>query len=544
MTSITDIPDEMTADEFWELFGRREHAGLDFKRGVSSGLLTVIPAMAMTVGGLIVHGVDDDRSIVGCPLSQRTQDRINRFANECDVEVRIRSVLVDGAELTITSVPEVRRRIVTTPDGRLLRRVGGDSLPLRGDAHRRFVVARSEHPGEEEVLRRFDAGKFDLDLVNRALEAERRKPIKRSSLPRALVDLRVAEPAGGATEIRVFRAAAVLFAADPSEHVPGARVQFVRRTGVGPEPGPTSGRTDIRGPLPHVVERCLKLIADHTRRFEAVVDVRRETIAEYPREVLRETVVNALAHRDYGLAGTTVDITVWDDRVEVTSPGPLPGHITVENIRTEHYSRNPRIMGVLKTMGLVEEYGDGVDLMFRGMESRLLEPPAFDASPDSVTVTLRNRALVNVEEQIWLQLFADHAMTVEERLALATARAEGYITPRRLRELKPGVDASAVLAGAAAKGLLNRIGVRGGARYVLSDEVVLRTGAAGISARSRQQQTLLDEIGRRGSISTAEGAKLLNEQTRVVRDLLNDLVRAGLARAEGQTRARRYHPAD
>ena len=72
---------------------------------------------------------------------------------------------------------------------------------------------------------------------------------------------------------------------------------------------------------------------------------------------------------------------------------------------------------------------------------------------------------------------------------------------------------------------------------------MLRTGGAGIQARSRQQQTLLDEIGRRGSISTVEGVKLLDKPMTVVRNLLNDLVRSGLARAEGQTRARRYYPA-
>ena len=46
--------------------------------------------------------------------------------------------------------------------------------------------------------------------------------------------------------------------------------------------------------------------------------------------------MNALAHRDYGLKGATVDITVWDDRIEVRSPGPLPGHITIDNMRDEH----------------------------------------------------------------------------------------------------------------------------------------------------------------------------------------------------------------
>jgi len=539
-----ELPGELSVDQFWEYFGRREHTGLDFKRGVNRGLLVVIPAMAMTSGGCVVHGVDDNRSIVGCPLTQGTQDRILRYAAECDVPVQVGSIRVGGTELTITFVPEITGRIVTTPDGRLVRRVGGDSLPLRGDALQRFVLARSERSGEEEALADFEADEFDLDLVNQALDGDGRGPVDRSGLERALTDLRVAKRRRGTSPIRVLRAAAVLFSKDPSNHVSGATVQFVRRAGVGPGPGPASVRSEIRGPLPRLLEQTLALIAENTRRFEAVTDMRRETIPEYPTEVLREAVANALAHRDYGLVGATVDVTVWDDRVEVTSPGPLPGHITSQNMRTEHYSRNRRIMGVLKTMGLVEEYGEGVDLMFRGMESRLMESPMFAATPDSVTVTLRSRARVDIEDQIWLQLFRDHAMTVEERLALVTARSEGSVTPRRLRELMADVDAGSVLLGAAAKGLLTRVGVRGGAHYVLSDEVVLRAGATGIQARSRQQQLLLDEIGRRGSLSTVEGSSLIGAPIAVVRNLLNDLVRAGLARAEGRTRARRYYPPD
>ncbi|MYC85166.1 MAG: hypothetical protein F4X18_06535 [Acidimicrobiia bacterium] len=537
-----ELPEELSVDQFWGFFGRREHTGLDFKRGVNRGLLVAIPAMAMTSGGYVVHGVDDDRSIVGCPLTQTTQDRILRYASECDVQVHVRSIRVGGTELTITSVPEIAGRIVTTPDGRLVRRVGGDSLPLRGDALRRFVLARSEYPGEEEIVPHFNADDFALDMINQALRADGREPVGLAGLERALVDLRVAKPAQGTSGPLVLRAAAILFCKDPAEHVSGATVQFVRRAAVGPGPAPTTRRAEIKGPLPRLLEECLAMIGDNTRRFEAVMGVRREVIPEYPTQVLREAVANALAHRDYGLVGATVDITVWDDRVEITSPGPLPGHITPDNIQTEHYSRNRRIMGVLKTMGLVEEYGEGVDLMIRGMESRLMERPVFSANPDSVTVTLRSRALVGVEDQAWLQLFADHSMTVEERLALVTARSEGAVTPRRLRALRAGTDASAVLAGAVAKGLLTRVGVRGGARYVLSDEVVLRAGTTGIQARSRQQQLLLDEIGRRGSLSTVEGAELVGEQLGVVRNLLNDLVRAGLARAEGRTRARRYYP--
>ena len=86
-----------------------------------------------------------------------------------------------------------------------------------------------------------------------------------------------------------------------------------------------------------------------------------------------------------------------------------------------------------------------------------------------------------------------------------------------------------------------RVGQRGGTRYRLSDEIVRRAGSGAAELQDRKRQMLLDEIRRRGSISTAEGARLLDEHSGAVRNLLNQLVRAGLARAEGRTRARRYY---
>jgi hypothetical protein len=101
----------------------------------------------------------------------------------------------------------------------------------------------------------------------------------------------------------------------------------------------------------------------------------------------------------------------------------------------------------------------------------------------------------------------------------------------------------ALLRGAVAKGLLVRTGHAGGAKYELSQEVVMRAGASGVEAQSRKRQTLLDEVQRRGSLSTAEGAELLDEDQVLVRHLLNDLAAAGQVIARGQTRARRYYPA-
>lgn len=540
--NYSDIPDELQVQEFWELFGNLEHEELDFKRRVSDSILNTIPAMAMTNGGIIVHGISDDRRIVGCSLSQKTANRINQRAHECGVEVGTRSIKVGGIELTLTSVPEIRGRIVTTPDGRLLRRSGGDSRPLRGDALAWFVRSRLELSGEDEPVQGFGPADLHMPSMNQVLRAEERSPIPRPQAFKTLADLRVAEVGPSSTEIRPLRAAVVLFGKDPERFIPRATVQLVRREGVGPGPGPTLERTECSGPLAATLDECLTFIARHTKRFEVVVGTTRNHLPEYPAPVLREAVINALAHRDYNLTGATVDITIWDDRIEIKSPGPLPGHVTVENIRDEHLSRNPRIMRILKTLGLVEEYGEGVDRMFQEMEERLMEPPIFSDSGHSVTVTLLNRSLGEVEDQVWLSLLGSYRLTAQERHALVLARREGNVTPRQVRERLPSDDAGAILAGCVTKGLLVRVGKRGGTRYILSDEVVLRVGATAMEAQSRKQQTLLDEMKRLGSLATVEGARILGEDRIAVRHLLNDLVRAGLARAEGRTRARRYYP--
>ena len=538
---LGDVPRQLAADEFWGLFGRLEHEQLDFKRGVPKDVRDTIAAMAMTRGGLIIHGVDDSRNIVGCPLSQNTQDRIARIASECGVDVQIREIIVGGLELTICAVPEIRGRIVTTPDGRLLRRVGGDSQPMRGDGMARFVREREHRAGEDEPIPTARASAFDLAAVNQVLAADGRPAVERNRMDRALTDLGVAVPAPPPLEPSVLRAAAVLFAIEPRDFIRGAAVQLVRRVGIGPGPGPSSAREECSGPLAETVDCCLSFLVRHTRRFESVTGTRRDILPEYPEAVLREAVMNALAHRDYGLDGATVDITVWDDRIEVRSPGPLPGHITIDNLRDEHYSRNPRIMRILKTMGLVEEYGEGIDRMYREMESRLMEPPAFEATASSVTVTLRNRFLVEVEDQVWLMHLGREDLTASERRALVAARRNGAVTPRELREIAPEADAGAVLAGAVNKGLLARIGQRGGSRYVLAEDVVLRAGSAGMAAQNRRRQTLLDEVRRCGSISTTEAGLLINVTPATARGLLHELVKVGLLEARGRTRGRRYH---
>src|SRR6266542_1158470 len=143
--ALADIPESFSEGEFWDYFGRIEREQLEFKRGVPADTVEAIAAMSMTDGGLIVLGIQDhDRTIAGAPLSQNTLDRVMQAAHSCNVEIQLREINVGSKRLTVVAVPEIRGRIVTTPNGRLLRRVGSECQPLLGDAMARFVREREE----------------------------------------------------------------------------------------------------------------------------------------------------------------------------------------------------------------------------------------------------------------------------------------------------------------------------------------------------------------------------------------------------------------
>lgn len=102
--------------------------------------------MAMTRGGLVVHGVGRGPALIGCPYSGGLAARIGHFGQRCEVALEVRALVVDDFDLTITAVPEVHGRVVTTPSGRLLRRVGWRNEPVPNAAFTRFILERCASP--------------------------------------------------------------------------------------------------------------------------------------------------------------------------------------------------------------------------------------------------------------------------------------------------------------------------------------------------------------------------------------------------------------
>jgi ATP-dependent DNA helicase RecG len=81
----------------------------------------------------------------------------------------------------------------------------------------------------------------------------------------------------------------------------------------------------------------------------------REEMTEYPRFAVREALVNDIAHRDYRIMGRRIEVRMYADRLEIISPGGLPGYMTLDNLVEEHFSRNPRLVQGLYQWGYIEE---------------------------------------------------------------------------------------------------------------------------------------------------------------------------------------------
>jgi ATP-dependent DNA helicase RecG len=144
---------------------------------------------------------------------------------------------------------------------------------------------------------------------------------------------------------------------------------------------------------------------------------------------VREALVNAVCHRDYRLRGRRVELRMFADRLEVVSPGGLPGFITVDNLVEEHFSRNPRLVAGLFQWGYIEELGLGIDRMIEDMVQAGHPPPRFKAQPYSFTVILSN-----VRERKALPQWSSH-MNERQARAVAHVREHGSITNREYRTL-------------------------------------------------------------------------------------------------------------
>lgn len=150
--------------------------------------------------------------------------------------------------------------------------------------------------------------------------------------------------------------------------------------------------------------------------------------AKYPKEAIQEILVNAIIHRDYNISDDVI-IYIFNNRIEVHSPGSLPGHITEKNILDERFSRNAKIVRLLNKYPdrPNKDIGEGLNTAFQKMREVRLKDPIILAQENRVVIVLPHEELASPEEQILQYLETHREINNTTAREITNIKSEGSI---------------------------------------------------------------------------------------------------------------------
>lgn len=361
-------------------------------------ILRHLVAFANSDGGMLIIGVEDDGTITG--FKCKNANKIEDFKNISIVELRetpilikyeiidTKNVLGEDDQILIMSVEASYDRVIKSYDGTVYLRQGDKSFELNHSQITQLEYDRGQRYFEDELV--LDSSIDDIDL--NILEMYKKNM--------EITNLSTLDVLTARNLIRngmLTNAGLLLFSKDPSKYLPQARMKFIRYDGakakVGTEINIIKEKT-FDGSIPKIIQESKQFIETQLREFQYLdKDGIFKKMPEYPEFAWFEAIVNALTHRNYSIRGDYIRFIMFDDRLEIISPGTLPNVVTVENIRNKRYSRNPRIARILSEFGWVKEMNEGVKRIYSDMEKFFLKTPIYAEPDHNVELLLENNIL-------------------------------------------------------------------------------------------------------------------------------------------------------
>jgi predicted HTH transcriptional regulator len=228
----------------------------------------------------------------------------------------------------------------------------------------------------------------------------------------------------------------LLFSNEPEKYLSGAIVRCARFKGV--EMDEFIDQRIAIGPLFEQVEQVMDFFRRNVRRGARIEGVYRRERYEYPLGAVREAVVNALCHRDYSRRGADVKFAIFDDRLEVTSPGALPPQVSLADLGTGVSELRNRVIGrIFNEMGLIEGWGTGIRRIRKLIQERGLKPPEFKEHASFFKVIFYNEPLISdldKDEKAILEHIKKHGKAKARELDRVVMKSPAT-TKRKIRNL-------------------------------------------------------------------------------------------------------------
>ena len=361
-------------------------------------ILKHLVAFSNAEGGQLVIGIEDDGMITGFNykgahsideyrnifLTELKETPINPTFNILDVK---NNTGIDDKILVI-SVDVSTDRVIKSYNGKVFLRQNDKSLELNFEQILQLQYDRGQRYFEDEVVQLSSIDDIDDGLID-----DYKKILNIDELSSE----EVLKARNLMINGKLTNAGLLLFGKNPSKFLPQARLRVIKYSGmyqkVGTEINIIKEKTFDKA-IPNIIREAREFINTQLRDFQYLdKDGKFKIMPEYPEFAWFEGIVNALTHRNYAIRGEHIKVLIFDDRLEILSPGLLPNIVTVENILNQRYSRNPRIARTLCEFGWVKEMNEGVKRIYSEMEKLFLKKPKYAEPTGSVLLVLENNIL-------------------------------------------------------------------------------------------------------------------------------------------------------
>lgn len=528
----------MTPAELEELLQAKEGL-VEFKEAKArfdfDELIDYCLAIANEGGGKVVFGVTDarPRKVVGTAAFPQPERTLRGLQARIPVPIDFDVVEHPDGHVVIFSVAGRPVGIPLERNGKYLMRKGDELLPM-GPDRLRAIFAESGRDFSAAIC----PGLRVEDLNPEAVEEFRRRWMEKSGNPRyvELGQLELLKASATVLDEGVTYAALVLFGKPEAVHRQLAQAEIVFEYRADDSAGPAAFRQEFREGLFSVHRHLWEAVnqrndLQHYEEGLFVLD-----IPTFDERTVREAILNAVAHRNYQMAGS-IFIRQYPRRMTLENPGGLPVGITPENIIDRQVPGNRLLMDVLLRCGLVEMSGQGVDLMFeRSIRQGKLVP--------DYTGTDQYHVKLSLECQVQDERFLLFLSKTAKETGLSFTTRDCLLLDLVHREKPVPEVLRARLGYLVDSGVVERIGRGRGTRYVLARRFYDFTGKPGVYTRKRgldratNQELLLKHMGGAKTGSRLRDlVQVLPALTRVqVQGLLRDLRKGNRAHCVGNRR--------
>ncbi|MFQ6092807.1 MAG: ATP-binding protein [bacterium] len=513
-------------------------------KDVAKDVAETLSAMANADGGSLILGVEDDDTVTGVNYpSDRIQviEKAPLNLLRPPLKTALMRKHIQKEMLLVFNV-DWSPKVHQLTDGRYLLRVGDSNIPFPAKDIEAIKRSKLQALWENQIVE----GAIIEDLNHELIRELASKVGVNTNIEKFLQYYKLIEYYN--RTIKLKRAALLLFGKDLLRWHPRCGIDFVKFEGTERRYGQALNivkRKRIEMPLVLLIEEAYRVVSPHIKERQVLHDLFFVEQLEYPSFAWQEAIVNAVAHRDYSILGLSIEIWMFDDRIEVRSPGLLPEPVTIERLLKReriHASRNPLIVRVLTDLGYMRETGEGIPRMFEEMEKNGLYPPELRIEADSIfTVVLKNQPVYTPDDLQWLERYSTIPLSSNQKRILLFARTHGIRFTSRDYQKICSVDiysASRDIKDLMRKGIV-RLQKKGGRIYEL-----LEGKGDEFFEFPQGYPEVRAIVERKGYVKNEYLRDALNLSRVQAKWLLQKYLNSSLLKMEGRGRGARYVPTE